>query len=178
MSHHLAVDFIEKKPFSLRHINGLSMVLMLLGLGIATYVYQQYQTAQTAHNAAQIALNAVAPQAKKIKTKKKIVQPVLSKAELKQAEETAAFLDIQWQALFSGLEQLKMRHVALLSIEPSVKKQRLILTGQAKNMQSILDYVASVETLPMLSRVHLQKHQVEEEVPFKPVSFTIVARWL
>lgn len=178
MSHHLAVDFVEKKPFSPGNINGFSLVFMLFGLIASLYVYQQFQTAKVDKIAAQEALNAVQPQSKKIKPKKQVAQLVLTKAELKQASETAAMLDIQWQSLFSGLEQLKMRHVALLSIEPNVKKQRLVLTGQGKSMRSILDYVAQVEALPMLSRVYLQKHQVDEESPYKPVNFTIVARWL
>jgi len=178
MSQQIAIDFVKQSPLALNRLTRVGLLLLLLGLASLMYVLHQADKAQAAYEDAESALAAVAPQQAKKKAVKKTPVKALSEAELRQANKTAAMLDVQWHALFSGLEQLKMRHVALLSIEPNVKKQRLVLTGQAKHMQALLDYVAHIETLPMLSRVHLQKHQVEEETPFKPVSFTIVARWL
>jgi hypothetical protein len=65
----------------------------------------------------------------------------------------------------------------LLSLEPNKKKQQLVISGQAKNILAALSYIEALENLPMLSQVFLQKHTVDQLDPFKPVAFTIVAKW-
>lgn len=179
MTQRLSLDFVPQSPFAINRVTMIGLLLMLTAILLGSYVWVLANTAQQDYAMAEQALYAVQPERATAKAlpEKTTASPVLSKAELKQANQTAALLSIEWHDLFAGLEQLNMRHIGLLSIEPNVKKQRLVITGQGKQMQAVLDYVAQVETLPMLTRVHLQKHQVEKELPSKPVSFTIVARW-
>jgi len=96
---------------------------------------------------------------------------------LKKIRETVADLSTPWNALLGALETIQAPDIALLNLQPNKKKQQLTLTGQAKNVQKMLDYVQAVSSLKMLSNAYLQNHVVEMNDPNKPVNFTIVANW-
>ena len=71
-------------------------------------------------------------------------------------------LAMPWDGLFEAIESTQNKDVTLLSLEPNPKKQQLLLTGEAKNLQIALQYVAQLQKQPVLSQLFLQKHNVEE----------------
>jgi hypothetical protein len=176
MSQKLYLDFLAIPSFSCKRISTVSTCLAATAFISTILVLQAFKDAQQKQIILQTAQHIVLPGIKK-DINKTVLKP-LPKNALKQANETAHLLNVPWHALFSAIEAIPMQDVALLSIKPSLKKQQLLLTGQAKDMQALLHYVAQVEKLPMLQATHLQKHIVETDQPFKPVSFTIMAKWL
>ncbi|MDX1915665.1 MAG: hypothetical protein SFU55_08780 [Methylophilus sp.] len=175
MSQHLDLDFIENSHFSLSTFHALGAFLLCLGIVATALVIQRYQTSYEAYQTAQSTLHEIHPE------KKEPVIQVESKPvpaeEIKNVREAVTLLSTPWNTLFSAIEQINMKEVALLSIEPSTKKQLVVFTGQAKNIQAALTYIERLEALPMLTQVYLQRHNVDQQDPFKPVSFTIVAQW-
>ena len=107
---------------------------------------------------------------------KPVVAPVSSK-QLTQLMEDFNVLATPWNELLDSIEQSDMPDIALLGIDPSVKKQQLILTGEAKNLATILKYINKLSQQATLSQVYLQKHIVNETSNEKPVSFSIIAKW-
>lgn len=86
-------------------------------------------------------------------------------------------LGTPWQKLFAMLESYVDEPVALLSIDPDLSKKDLLLTGEARNLEALLDYVRFLKRQSMLTDVTLQSHQVNKQDRDKPVRFRISATW-
>lgn len=175
MSQKLNLDFAENMPFSLRNFKAINLFILIISLVIATYTMLSYQYKTDQYNKLQVKLAEIQP--KKNPDRATRSTEKISVAELKQISDVVTDLSTPWKMLLEELGEVEMRDVALLSLEPSKKKQQLVLGGQAKNMQAALNYIEALEKLPMLSQVFLQKHNVDQLDPFKPVAFTIVAKW-
>jgi hypothetical protein len=175
MSQKLNLDFVDNQPFSLHNFNVINLLIITTSLLILVYTTINYKTKADEYNQLQAELAQIQPKINLDQNNQNIEK--LSSAELKQIGDVVADLSTPWKLLLEGLGDVEMRDIALLSLEPSKKKQQLVLGGQAKNMQAALDYIEALEQLPMLSQVFLQKHTIDQLDPFKPVAFTIVAKW-
>ena len=174
MSQQLDLEFIQKPILSHISISGFSILLASFWLGVfiwQTHYQQQVKLAEMTNDLQKI--NQQLPQQEMIKP---VIAPVSSK-QLTQLMEDFNVLATPWSALLDSIEQSDMPDIALLGIDPSVKKQQVILTGEAKNLAAILQYINKLSQQTMLSQVVLQKHVVNETVNEKPVSFSIIAKW-
>jgi Tfp pilus assembly protein PilN len=86
-------------------------------------------------------------------------------------------LGAPWQKLLAMLESYVDEPVALLSIDPDLTKKDLLLTGEARNLDALLDYMRFLKRQSMLTNVTLQSHQVNKQDNEKPVRFRISATW-
>lgn len=98
-------------------------------------------------------------------------------AEWQKALAINGRLGTPWQNLFSMLESYVDEPVALLSIDPDIAKKDLLLTGEARNLDAVLDYVRFLKRQSMLSAVTLQSHQINKQDRDTPVRFRISATW-
>lgn len=175
MSPRLALDFVPTAYFAWRRLTLLGALALLVGLLTASYMWQQYQSKQALYQ-------RLAEQVQSAKPVKKhrpapITATVVSTAQSTELSTAIHRLNAPWSNLLQAIEQAKMRDVALLSLVPDDQQQQLVMKGEAKHMQAALDYIEALEALPMLTRVTLQQHQVDETHPLKPVRFTIVGHW-
>jgi Tfp pilus assembly protein PilN len=99
-------------------------------------------------------------------------------AEWQKALAINSRLDTPWQKLFAALESYVDQPVALLTIDPDIARKELLLTGEARNLDAVLDYVRFLKRQPMLAEVTLQSHQVNKQDHDKPVRFRISASWV
>lgn len=174
----LGLDFVKQPPFW-QKLSWLSA--LLCGFGLATWLYSAHLYQQ------QLALNAdlnqrltqqqtlLKPVAKP--AVKKVTAAPISDAERKMIQTTLNDLNAPWHSLLVALEQLDMKEIALLGLEPDRQKHELILEGQGKNMTAVLHYVELLEGLPMLHQVHLKRHELDDVDANHPVNFTILAQW-
>jgi Tfp pilus assembly protein PilN len=86
-------------------------------------------------------------------------------------------LGAPWQKLLAMLESYADEPVALLSIDPDLSKKDIVLTGEARNLEALLDYVRFLKRQSMLTGVTLQSHQVNKQDHERPVRFRISATW-
>ena len=176
MSLQLDLDFIQTPFFSLTRFSWLSLFLLVVSLAVALFTWQSYQAKRVeylglATNLAE--MNQQQQQKLPIKQAPVSIPP----EHLKQLQETVNALAIPWNALFEAVEQSDQKDIALLSIEPNSQKQQVVMTGEAKNLQVALAYIAQLENQPALSQVFLQKHSIDEANASKPVGFTVFAKW-
>lgn len=178
----LHLDFIgQKSAFKLTFIG---CVLLIAGLVAAyfTWQFQQEILAQQADTT--FALQQIEQQknqsaqlkAVKTSTLKSNVTPIKPE-QIKELQLTTHALNMPWNNLLDGLEKSSNPDIALLVLQPDTKKQLLTLSGEAKNLPAALAYIDSLEKLPMLEKVILQKHNVSETDIDKPVRFTLLANW-
>lgn len=101
----------------------------------------------------------------------------------RSAEEAAAAnavirrLAFPWQEMFAAFETTAGADVALLGIEPDTAKGVVKVTAESKTPKGMLNYVRRLQGSAFLDEVVLQKHEVRNEDPDRPVRFMVVARW-
>lgn len=176
MSQKFDLDFVQHSPFLPTSYSWLGLIILSAGIALAFFTWQYYQARLIVHNEIALELTQLNDQIH-------IVPPVDSKSadiapETKtQIEATVATLTTPWSALLVAIEKSDIKDVAILSLEPSSKKQLVLLSGEAKNLQSVMNYISRLEEQPMLAQVYLQKHSVDEANSSKPVRFTLAAQW-
>ena len=155
-------------------INSLGILMLLASLLLLGFVWQHYQSQQA--NVAAI-VQAIKQQALPKSASVQNVSQAIPAAELKQVSDIVQLLVMPWPDLLLAIEQADLPDVALISIDPDIKKQQVSLAGEAKNLQIVLRYIEKLEAQSALQEVYLQKHMVEENDVSKPVTFGIVAKW-
>lgn len=171
MSQLIDLELTQQPRLNINGLGFLMLVASLLGLG---FVWQQYQTLQARSDNTLQTLN------NKSSLKAETTQSVSEKipaSEIKQITTIVDSLITPWQSLLLAIEQADMPDIALLSVEPNIKKQQVLLVGEAKNLQTVLHYIEQLEAQPVLDEVYLQKHMVEETDISKPVTFGVLAKW-
>jgi len=89
-----------------------------------------------------------------------------------RARHIALELRLPWNKLFRAVEDAADPAVALLAVEPDVRRGALRVTGEAKNKDAMLRYV---RRLGERVRAMLESHV--ERRGRAPVQFTLVACW-
>lgn len=98
--------------------------------------------------------------------------------EMKRASEVAFALKVPWNDLFASVEAANKPTVALLSIESDTGKRQVKISGEAKDIESVLDYLRVLGAQPRLANVYLQSHQLQQQDPQHPVRFVLGAAWV
>lgn len=97
--------------------------------------------------------------------------------EVQQANQVLRQLGLPWNALFKALETSAGDGVALLSMEPDTRKGTVSISGEAKDLDAMLDFIRRLGTRDVFTSVFLRNHQVQQQDPQRPVRFTLVAVW-
>jgi hypothetical protein len=97
--------------------------------------------------------------------------------EVRRANEVLRHLTLPWEQLFQAVETAGGRNVALLALEPDMEKQVVKISGEAKDMAAVLNYITRLEEQGAFGGVYLQSHQVQQRDPDRPVRFALLAVW-
>lgn len=101
----------------------------------------------------------------------------LQALEVKQANQVVDQLTLPWNALFKAVESSGGKDVALLSMEPDMQKGTVKISGEAKDLDALLDYVEKLSARQVFDRVFLQNHKIQQTDPEKPLRFSLLAYW-
>ena len=97
--------------------------------------------------------------------------------EIKHANEVLQQLSLPWGKLFQAIESSSGKDVALLAMEPDAEKHVVKISGEAKNIAAVLEYIKRLSAQEVFSSVYLQSHQIQQQDPEKPVRFALLAAW-
>ena len=97
--------------------------------------------------------------------------------EVRSANDVLRQLTLPWGKLFDAVEAAGGKDVALLALEPDLGKRTVKISGEARNLSAMLNYVTQLEAQGPFGTVYLQNHQVQRSDPEKPVQFTAIAAW-
>jgi len=104
-------------------------------------------------------------------------EPLALAAEIKHANEILRQLTLPWGELFASAESTLTPEVALLAIESDTDRGRVKISGEARNLESILGYLRYLEARPSLVDVYLQSHELQKQDKEQPVRFAVSAEW-
>lgn len=97
--------------------------------------------------------------------------------EVKRANEVLRQLSVPWGGLFQTVESIDGKDVTLLALEPDMEKRLVKISGEAKNIAAMLDYIKQLENRNVFGIVYLQSHHTQLQDPEKPVRFVLQAIW-
>ena len=97
--------------------------------------------------------------------------------ETKQANAAILALSLPWKEFFEAFETTRTKDVAVLAIDPDAIKRVVHIAAEAKDFASMLNYVSSLQKLPLFSEVVITSHQIQDQDPQKPVRFLLQAAW-
>jgi Tfp pilus assembly protein PilN len=97
--------------------------------------------------------------------------------QIQQANTILQQLALPWNPLFQTLEATPEKDIALLSIQPDVSKHHLRISGEARNLKTLLTYIDHLEASKVLNHVYLTSHEIRTEVTEQPVRFALDANW-
>lgn len=97
--------------------------------------------------------------------------------EVAQANEILRRLDLPWASLFQAVESSSLKDAALLAMDPDADKHLVRISGEAKNLPAVLDYMRVLEKQQVFRSVLLQSHQLQVQDPERPVRFVLAASW-
>ncbi|MFZ2161165.1 MAG: hypothetical protein WAW02_03000 [Sideroxyarcus sp.] len=97
--------------------------------------------------------------------------------EVKRANEVLRQLSLPWEELLQAVESAAGNKVSLLALEPDTEKQVVKISGEARDMAGLLDYITRLEEQSVFGPVFLQSHQVQLQNSERPVRFSLLAAW-
>lgn len=95
--------------------------------------------------------------------------------EVKHANEVLRQLGLPWEKLFRAVEAAGSKDVVLLALEPDMEKHLVKISGEARNIPSMLGYVTQLGEQDMFDSVYLLNHQVQQQSQDRPVRFALLA---
>lgn len=97
--------------------------------------------------------------------------------ETRQVNAVIHQLSLPWKALFAAIEMTRTNEVAVLAIEPEVNKGLVNISAEAKKLDGMLNYAASLQKVELFREVLILNHQVQDQDPEKPIRFVVQAAW-
>ncbi|WP_124949912.1 PilN domain-containing protein [Sulfuriferula thiophila] len=154
------------------------VALLLLGIAVTIYMVLQFRSVESGLAAAEENAGHLEQQIKHGNDTPETTQPTLEQIkEAKQANEILVQLALPWGELFKALESSNNDKVALLAIQPNLAKRSVKINGEAKDFTSLLNYIAQLEKRKTLTDVVLLNHEINMQIPEKPVHFALTANW-
>ena len=98
--------------------------------------------------------------------------------EITQANTILDQIKLPWEALFDSIEHATTEEIALLSLQPNASNQILRISGEAKSMSELLDFVEALERESIFKNVHLLNYKIRQDNPQRPIIFLLTATWI
>lgn len=169
---HLYLDYQRSnKPFP-----WAGVALLLLAFGVLALVYFYYQGLKEKIGYWELKTGQVNRASERHGTGSQREMKEMA-LEIKHANEVLNQITLPWDKLFQAVEWSSGKDVALLTIEPDAEKHVVKISGEAKNIAGVLNYLKHLAAQEIFNSVYLQSHQVQEQNPEKPVRFALVAAW-
>ncbi len=173
-----------KFPYREQSIPQIDITILLVGLLVLLVVLLQYRhiTEEVNHWSSRVERleklqqQKNAPRARSTSRIREFGQEI--RKEVAQANAVLDQINLPWEALFDSLEHAATEEIALLSLQPNVSSRTLRISGEARNMSELLDFVESLERETVFENVHLINYRIKQDNPHRPITFLLTAAWI
>jgi Tfp pilus assembly protein PilN len=171
----LRLDFKRRRlPFT-----PAGLVVLAAGAALVTQLaWLDHELKQKLHAAEQKLTRLEKEGKRRVQAPGQTAEGAALQLEVRQANEILRQLALPWHGLFKAIESSNEKEIALLAVQPDMQKRVLRLSGEAKNFEALLAYVARLEKNEALSQVYITQHEIRSQDPERPVRFALVANWV
>ena len=174
---YLDIEFIKPSPFRITGYNWLGLMVFISSLIITLFLWKAYEKKHAQLLLLTTNINQLKQQSQPIKPDNIAVKTIIPAEKKVQIQTIVTALLMPWNDILQSIETVNTPDIALLNILPNTKSQQIILSGEGKNIQSVLSYVNQLQAQAMLEKVYLQKYLIDTNNVSKPVKFTIYTQW-
>jgi Tfp pilus assembly protein PilN len=155
-------------------------LLMLICFLLATLVLIHYSRALSENTKLNTLIDKVegVAQPNLSHVKESQLNPEAQKELIAYSNQVITKLNMPWGGLFQSLDSANSNDVALLGIEPNLKKGVIKLSGEAKNFKGLFDYMRALNAKSGMNKVYLIEHKISDQDPDQPVHFSLEASWI
>ncbi|MBC3915996.1 hypothetical protein H8L32_00735 [Undibacterium sp. CY18W] len=86
-------------------------------------------------------------------------------------------LNTPWTNLLDALEKATTDKAALLQVTPDMKKSLMKGIAESKSTEDMIAYIEVLKRQAFFSSIVLEKHEINEQDPSKPIRFQFEAQW-
>lgn len=168
----LQIDFQQRRSAQ----PAIGWLLLVLGALLVAAACAEY----SAVDADVVALRAKAAQqhAAKPAAKASPEEARVAEQAAKAADVVRDQLAVPWPSLFVQLEGASNDDIALLSLQADPSQRSMRLGGEARSFGALMEYVRRLEASEAFANVRLAGHEVRQQDPNRPVSFSLTAAWV
>lgn len=152
------------------------LVLGLLCAGLAVVAAQRVAEETSIHEASVHRIERTLPGAGRAPLS--AAESKAQEAVLADMRRVVAQLNLPWNRLFTTLETVAIGDIALLTLTPDARKQQLRISAEARNLSAMLEFHRRLEGDTSMRDVALVNHEIGEQVPERPVRFSLIATWM
>ncbi len=173
-----------KFPYREQSIPQVDITILLIGLLVSLAVLLQYRhlTEEVNHWSSRVERleklqqQKNAPRTRSTARIREFGQEI--RKEVAQANAVLDQINLPWEALFDSIEHAATDEIALLSLQPNVSSRTLRISGEARNMSELLDFVEALERETVFENVHLINYRIKQDNPHRPIVFLLTAVWI
>lgn len=161
----------------------LDVLLLVAGLLVVVAVYLQFRYLIGEVNFWSARVERMEQQQQKVAPRTRATSRIREFSQEIQKEVTYANsildqMNLPWEALFDSIEQAATEDIALLSLQPNVSNRTVRLSGEARSMTELLDFVEALERESVFENVHLLSYKIKQDNPHRPIVFLLHAVWI
>lgn len=154
-----------------RHARQLWLLSIVLIAGAAALAEDAWQLAEL----------AAEDQARLVRLHKRVAPKVQAKPSRNELDEQKRWtaLDAErafdWYPIFLALERSSEADIELMEFEPDKPGRRILLRGEARNIEALTDYMERLSAQGVFSGVHLAHEKIKVRDRFATLTFEIRA---
>ncbi|MFZ6765922.1 hypothetical protein ACO0LM_02470 [Undibacterium sp. Di26W] len=175
----LRIDFAPNSLVRRLHNTTLTTflltVLVLSMGGILAWRYTQLLQRQMDAEAKVQSVQAEIAKLQANKKKQVVVKLPIDK--INAVNQAIGQLNTPWTNLLDALEKATTDKAALLQVTPDMKKALMKGIAEAKTSDDMIAYIEILKRQTFFSSVVLEKHEINEQDPGKPIRFQFEAQW-
>ena len=86
-------------------------------------------------------------------------------------------MNVPWHDLLDAIEQATPSEIAIVELNPDPSQGELVGEAEAKDLESMSNYIDRLQQAPLFDGVALVKHEVNAQDANHPIRFQFQARW-
>lgn len=165
------LDFVSTRP----RLTWPGALLLLLGVAATATATYEYHATSLKRSGLEYRIAALARARAPIDTGADS-DPRIAQS----AEQAAQDLSTPWTLLLSELEQASkdsQGEVALLGVEPDHGKHSVRVSAEARTLELALHYVERLQSSRSIEYPMLDRHEIRDTDPQRPVRFELTGQW-
>lgn len=149
--------------------------LLMLAVGVAS-IWWAYTDHQNVSIASEMTVMSIARYQRNAPT----VSEQHKNIDFTEVDEATRQLQTPWSPLLKDLEKASLesgKDVALLEVAPDKNKKNVRISGEARSLPHVLDYISRLQGAASLSSPLLESHEILTSERERPVHFVVLANW-
>lgn len=170
-------------PYAGQQALGIDLICLVLGLLVFAGVLYQFMRTSEAVNYWDVRVEGLIKKQQpnrsnqiRFKSRDREISQEI-RQEIKAANIILGQINLPWDVLFDSIGHAASKDIALLSLQPNASSQSIKISGEARNMSVLLDFVEAIEREVVFTNAYLVNYKIKQDSPQQPIIFLLTTSW-